>query len=338
MPSATLIRSLSWDDLPSSVRGGAVTVGNFDGVHRGHAVLIQRLVAQARRLDGPAVVFTFDPHPAQLLYPESVPPPLTGIQRKAELLGALGVDAVIACPAERSVLSLSPDEFFERILRTRLAMRVVVEGPNFFFGRNRSGSIDYLRQLCDRAGVLLEVVEPVVADGVYISSSRIRELIQAGNIAAADALLTQPYRVQGLVVRGAGRGAQIGFATANIEPVGMVLPPKGVYAGRAWLRDPAGPSADRRAFSQELNALSATSDALKAYVAAIHLGPNPTFGEDQLKFEVHLVGFHQPLYGETLAVDFYDRLRDIRPFANVGELQQQLSRDVAAACRIAEQR
>ncbi|MHB8973318.1 MAG: bifunctional riboflavin kinase/FMN adenylyltransferase, partial [Pirellulaceae bacterium] len=273
----------------------------------------QRLVACARSVGGPAVVFTFDPHPAQLLYPESVPPPLTWTERKAELLGALGVDAVIACSAERAILSMSPDEFFTQILRGGLDVRVLVEGPNFFFGRNRSGSIDYLRQLCDRAGVLLEVVEPVLADGVCVSSSRIRELIQAGSVDAADALLTQPYRVQGLVVRGAGRGSQIGFATANIEPVGMVLPPLGVYAGRAWLRD-------------------------TSYAAAIHIGPNPTFGEDQVKFEVHLVGYHQPLYGETLAVDFFDRLRDIRPFRDVVELQQQLRCDVAAACRIAEQR
>ena len=313
VPSATLIRSLSRDTLPSSVRGGAVTIGNFDGVHRGHAVLIDRLVARARGLGGPAVVFTFDPHPAQVLYPESVPPPLTWTERKAELLGALGVDVVIACPAERAVLSLTPDEFFEQILRERLAARAILEGPNFFFGRNRSGSLEYLQLLCDRAGVLLEVVEPVLADGVCVSSSRIRELIQAGRMGAADELLTQPYRVHGRVVRGAGRGAQIGFATANIEPVGMVLPPLGVYAGRAWLRD-AG------------------------YSAAIHIGPNPTFGEDQVKFEVHLVGYSQPLYGETLAVDFLDRLRDIRPFGDVAELQRQLRRDVEAACRIAEPR
>jgi riboflavin kinase / FMN adenylyltransferase len=315
--------------MPSSVRCGAVTIGNFDGVHRGHAVLIDRLVARARALGGPAVVFTFDPHPAQLLYPESVPPPLTWTERKAELLGALGVDFVIACPAERAILSLSPEEFFEQILCAQLAVRAIVEGPNFFFGRNRSGSIESLQQLCDRAGVPLEVVEPVLADGVCVSSSRIRELIQAGNVGAADDLLTQPYRVHGLVVRGAGRGSQIGFATANIEPVGMVLPPPGVYAGRAWLRDLE---------QDELRPTAEPASSRAAYVAAIHIGPNPTFGENRVKFEVHLVGYHQPLYGEMLAVDFFDRLRDIRPFGDVAELQQQLRRDVEAACHIAEHR
>ncbi len=313
MPAASLIRTLDGPDATLAVRAGAVSIGNFDGVHRGHAALIERLVARAREVNGPAVVFTFDPHPAQLLNPTAVPPPLTWTERKAELLGALGVDAMIAYPADRALLALSPDEFFQQILLDRLAIRAIVEGPNFYFGRHRSGTIDYLRELARRAEVLLDVVEPVQADGVFVSSSRIRELIQAGQVRAADELLTQPYRVHGMVVRGAGRGARIGFATANIEPVGMVLPPLGVYAGRAWLRD-------------------------QSYVAAIHIGPNPTFGEDRVKFEVHLVGYDQPLYGATLFVDFYDRLRGIRPFGDVAELQEQLRRDVETACRVATER
>ena len=128
-----------------------MTIGNFDGVHVGHAALIERLIARARELGGPAVAFTFDPHPAALLYPDAVPPPLTWTERKAELLAALGIDAVIAYPTDRAVLSLSADEFFERILRGQLDVRAIVEGPNFFFGRNRSGSIDYLARLCRRA-------------------------------------------------------------------------------------------------------------------------------------------------------------------------------------------
>jgi riboflavin kinase / FMN adenylyltransferase len=307
MTGAMLIRNL--DDVPPSLRSAAVSIGNFDGVHVGHAVLVDRLVARARALQCAAVVFTFDPHPAALLYPEAVPPPLTWTERKAELLAALGVDAVIAYPTDRAVLSLSPDEFFDRVLRDRLDVRAMVEGPNFFFGRNRSGTIDYLAQLCQRAGVQLEVVEPLWMDGECVSSSRIRELIQAGNVRAADRLLTQPYRVHGVVVRGAGRGAQIGFPTANLAPVGMVLPPLGVYAGRAWLQD-AG------------------------YAAAIHIGPNPTFREDRVKFEIYIVGIDRPLYGETLGVDFLDRLRDIRSFGSVGDLQAQLRRDVEAAMKL----
>ncbi|MCU0959659.1 MAG: riboflavin biosynthesis protein RibF [Pirellulaceae bacterium] len=305
---ARLIRDL--DNLPADLRSGAVSVGNFDGVHLGHARLIERLVACARRVRGPAVVWTFDPHPACVLTPAAAPPPLTSSERKTELLGLLGVEAVVACPATRDVLSLSPQDFFDRMLRQRLDVRAMVEGPNFFFGRQRSGSIDTLTALCEAAGVALEVVAPVLIDGQCISSSWIRELIQAGDVSAADRLLTQPYRLSGTVVRGAGRGAQLGFATANIEPAGMVLPPLGVYAGRGWHSD-------------------------TAYAAAIHLGPNPTFGESHVKFEVHLVGYDQPLYGATLSVDFLARLREIRSFSDTQALQQQLQRDVAAASRIA---
>ena len=242
----------------------------------------------------------------------AVPPPLTWTERKAEATRALGVDAVIAYPTDCAILSLSAEDFFVQIWRGRLDVRVIVEGPNFFFGRDRGGSVDVLTQLCQRMGVELEVVEPLWVDGCCVSSSRIRELIQAGNVRAADQLLTQSYRVHGTVVRVAGRGSQIGFPTANLEPVGMVLPPLGVYAGRAWLRQ-------------------------ASFAAAIHIGPNPTFGEDHVKFEVHIVGVTGPLYGEMLGVDFLDRLRGIRSFAGVAELQQQLRQDVESALRVAEE-
>ena len=241
-----------------------MSIGNFDGVHRGHAALIERLVARRAQVGGPAVVFTFDPHPAQLLNPAAVPPPLTWTERKAELLGALGVDAMIAYPADLALLALSPDEFFQQMLIDQLAVRAIVEGPNFYFGRQRSGTIDYLRELARRGRAVGGGRADPGGRGLRVEQSDSR--VDSGRAGPRRGrLLTQPYRVHGMVVRGAGRGAQIGFATANIEPVGMVLPPLGVYAGRAWLRD-------------------------QSYVAAIHIGPNPTFGEERVKFEVHIVG------------------------------------------------
>lgn len=304
-----LIRKL--DELPAPLQGGAVTIGNFDGVHRGHTVLLDRLVKQAQALGGPAIVFTFDPHPAQLLYPDAIPPSLTWTERKAALLAELGADAVIAYPTDPAVLQLTPEEFFRQIIQERLQARAMVEGPNFFFGRNRSGSIDDLRRLCDGAAVALEIVQPLKIDGRYVSSSWIRELIQAGDVRQADALLTRPYRVHGLIVKGAGRGATIGFPTANLDPVGMVLPPLGVYAGRAMV-------------------------AGNSFAAAVNIGPNPTFGEAQLKFEVHLIGCDRDLYGQLLELDFLDRLRDIRSFPDVDTLQQQLRRDVDAVVQIVD--
>lgn len=304
-----LFRTL--DNLPERLRGGAISIGNFDGVHQGHARIVERLLATARRLGGPAIVFTFDPHPVRLLRPEAAPPPLTWTDRKAELLAELGVDAVIAYPTDEELLALSPEAFFDRIVRQQLAAQAMIEGPNFYFGRGRAGNIERLGELCRAAGMSLEIVEPVVLDGEYVSSSRVRKCIQQGDVRAAANMLTRPYRIRGLVTHGAGRGHKIGFATANIEGIDTLLPAPGVYAGRGVTPDATWP-------------------------AAINIGPNPTFGEQALKVEVHLIGFSDSLYGTPLEVDFLERLRDIQPFPSVDALKAQLAADVAAARQIAE--
>jgi riboflavin kinase/FMN adenylyltransferase len=294
------------DSLPADLRGGAVAIGNFDGVHRGHARLIERLVAQARRIGGRSLVFTFDPHPLAILKPEWLPTPMTRIERKAELLGQLGVDAVIAYRTDEALLSLDPQAFFNLILRDKLAARAIVEGPNFHFGKNRAGNVEVLRTLCDSAGIMLEVVEPVATDGEIVSSSRVRQLIQTGAIREANDLLTQPYRLSGPVGHGAARGRTIGFPTANLEQIATVLPALGVYAGRM------------RVDGQE-------------YAAAVNIGPNPTFGEQAVKVEVHLIDFAGNLYDQSLSVDLLDRLRDIRPFPSAEALVEQLQSDIAEA-------
>ena len=206
------------------MRSGAVTIGNFDGVHLGHARIVERLLARAREVGGPAVVFTFDPHPVRLLRPEAAPPPLTWTDRKAELLARLGVDAVLAYPTDEALLALEPEEFFAQIVRDRLDARSLVEGPNFRFGRGRTGTIDLLGKLAGAAGIVLEVVEPVIVAGEIVSSSRVRRLLADGQVGQARGLLTQPYRVRGMVVHGAGRGAKIGFATANVDAIDTILP------------------------------------------------------------------------------------------------------------------
>ena len=166
-----------FDQLPENLRGGAVTIGNFDGVHRGHARIVKRLAALAHRLHGPSVVFTFDPHPICLIRPEAAPMPLCTTARKAELLGALGVDVVIAFPTDLKLLQLDAREFFHEILQRRLGVRGMVEGPNFHFGRGRSGNIELLHRFCSEAEFLLDIVEPVENGGEMVSSSRLRSLI-----------------------------------------------------------------------------------------------------------------------------------------------------------------
>jgi len=298
-------------DLPQAARCGAVAIGNFDGVHRGHARIIAHLIQKSRQVGGPATVLTFDPHPVRLLRPQEAPPPLTWTERKADLLSELGVDAMIAWPTDENLLRLSAREFFDQVVRDRLAARAVVEGPNFFFGRDRQGNIDVLRRFAAEAGTALEVVDPVQIEGQIVSSSRVRRLIGDGDVDAARRLLTQPYRLRGMVTHGAGRGAKIGFPTANIDAIDTILPATGVYAGRAFTASVTRP-------------------------AAISIGPNPTFGEQRLKVEVHLIRFHETLYGQPLEVDFLARLREIQTFAGVEELKAQLARDVQEAQRVAE--
>ncbi|MFQ5732162.1 MAG: bifunctional riboflavin kinase/FAD synthetase [Planctomycetaceae bacterium] len=292
-----------------SHRGGYVAIGNFDGVHCGHQNIVAVLVRRARDADVPAVALTFDPHPARLLRPEDSPPALSTLQRKAELLAGCGVDRVIAYPTTREFLAFSPDDFFQRIVRDELDAKGLVEGPNFCFGKDRAGDIALLRTLCDAAGVLLDVVGPVEVDGRLISSSRIRDAITSGNIACAVTMLGHPYRLQGTVTRGAGRGADLGFPTANLTGTETLLPADGVYAGTTALGGEVLP-------------------------AAVNIGPNPTFGDDAPKLEVHVVGFDGELYGREISVDLLDRIRDVAQFADAAALRKQLQIDIGTAAGI----
>jgi riboflavin kinase/FMN adenylyltransferase len=294
------------DRLPASARGGAVAVGNFDGVHAGHRRIVARLVERARELGGAAVVFTFDPHPARLLRPEGSPPPLTWLERKAEILAELGVDEVVAYPTDRRLLELSAREFFDSIVVDVFHARALVEGPNFYFGHHREGDVERLRQFADAAGMTLDVVEPALVGREIVSSSRIRRLIAEGDVAGAAEMLTAAYRIRGMVTHGAGRGATIGFPTANLQAIDTLVPGHGVYAGLTLL----GPT---------------------PIASAINVGPNPTFGEHASKVEVHLIGREEFLYGKPLEVEFATKLREVRKFASAEELKNQLQRDVAAA-------
>jgi riboflavin kinase/FMN adenylyltransferase len=287
----------------------AVAVGNFDGVHVGHAAIVGRLREAAERHRVPAVVLTFDPHPASILRPEQAPLPLTTPARRAELLLALGVNAVCVQPADAALMALEAEAFYEGVLRGRFAARAVVEGQDFRFGARRRGDVAMLAALCGRDGVDLDVVPPVVIDGEAVSSSRIRTLVAAGRLAEAHTLMTAPYRLTGAVVVGARRGGTIGFPTANLAGIATLLPALGVYAAVAHVDGVAVP-------------------------AAVHVGPNVTFGETSVSVEAHLIGFAGDLYGRPLDVDFLDRVRDTRLFSSVEDLKAQLADDVAAARRI----
>ncbi len=291
---------------PAEFTGGAVTVGNFDGVHGGHRALLAVTTRHARAVGGPAVVVTFDPQPVALLDPPAAKAPLTTAADRAALLQAAGVDHVVTLRTDPGLLALSPEAFFEDVILRLFRARAVVEGFNFRFGRGRAGDITTLRDLCGRHGLAFEEVRPHLGDGEPISSSRIRAALNAGDVAAAAAMLGRDYAVTGVVETGARRGRTIGFPTANVGGIPTLIPKDGVYA------------------------VTATVDG-QTWQAAANVGPAPTFGEDTRKVEVHLIDFAGDLYGKELRVAFVRRLRDTRPFAGVAELVEQLTKDVAEA-------
>ncbi len=298
------------DALPPECQGGAIAVGNFDGVHVGHQALLEETVRQARSLAGPAVAVTFDPHPTQILRPESFQPLLTTPIYRAELLHDAGADHVFILATSPTLLQLPAAEFFERILSRGLQARAIVEGFNFGFGKNREGTLEVLQDLGKQAGIAVTLLPAVEISGKPVSTSRVRAEIVAGRMDQVQQLLGRPYRVTGVVGVGQRRGQTLGFPTANLERIETLVPGDGVYAVRAWTQG-------------------------KSWPGAANVGPNPTFGEHARKLEVHLIGFHGDLYGATLAVDFLAKIRDTRAFADASELSRQIEKDLQAAGRLA---
>ncbi len=304
LPPFRMILLHGFDD-PSAYQGAYVSIGNFDGVHRGHRTMIAKLIERARQDSVPAVVMTFSPHPIAILRPQAAPAPLTTLERKAELLAECGVDCVVAYRTDWQLLQLTPDEFFQSIILTKFQARGLVEGENFFYGHDRAGNVQTLRAACERAGLSLDVITPVQLGSRVVSSSAIRGLVAAGDVAGAGELLGTNYQVLGRVATGAARGRTLGFPTANLIEVATEIPRDGVYAGRASWQG-------------------------QTYRAAINVGTNPTFAEHQRKFEVHLLDFQGNLYGQMLTVDFVSRMRDTQPFGSIEQLVAQLQTDIAA--------
>jgi riboflavin kinase/FMN adenylyltransferase len=286
-------------------RGAYLAVGNFDGVHRGHSQLLGELRDRARRAGAEAVALTFDPHPATLLHPERAPVPLVWTERKASLLREAGADEVGVFRTGPWLLGLSAREFFDRVVVGQFAARGMVEGPNFAFGRDRGGDAKLLAGWCASAGLDFAIVQPSEVDGELVSSSRIRRGLVEGRDEEAARLLGRPHRIRGLVTHGAGRGAGLGFPTANLDEVDTLIPADGVYAAHAFLEGRGTPLA-----------------------AACHIGPNVTFGEQVRKVEAHLIGFEGNLYGGSLELDILQRIRPTRPFASLDELLAQIRADV----------
>jgi riboflavin kinase/FMN adenylyltransferase len=297
------------DRPPNEFRGGAITVGNFDGVHRGHAALMAALKDAARRVSGPAVAATFDPHPLTLLAPGRISAPLTTLDDRIELLHAAGADAVAVLRTTPELLAIQARDFLDNMLGERFGVKAVVEGYNFRFGQKRAGDVKLLAEWCRSRRIDLTIVPPLLHGGEPVSSGRVRAALTAGDVGGAADLLGRPYRLQGVVGTGARRGQSLGFPTANLDGPETLVPGDGVYAARAVVEGTVWP-------------------------AAVNIGPNPTFGENSRKIEAHLIGFAGDLYGRTLALDFITWLRGLVRFTGPEQLTHQLRTDVEKATRL----
>jgi riboflavin kinase/FMN adenylyltransferase len=285
----------------------AVTVGNFDGVHRGHQALVKAAVARAREEGGPSVVLTFDPHPGRILDPDGAPAALTTLAQKEELLAELGIDRLAVLPFDAGLARLSPEAFGREVLRETLGARIVVIGESFRFGHRREGDARTLSALGARLGFAVHALPAVLEDGRPVSSSRVRLELGRGEVAAARALLGRAYFVDAAVVRGEGRGRALGVPTANLAPENEILPAPGVYAGRCRLADG------------------------EWRPAVINLGHRPTFGGGALALEAHLIDFDGDLYGARVRLSFHERLRDEQRFPGKEALVARVKEDIARA-------
>jgi riboflavin kinase/FMN adenylyltransferase len=301
-------------DVPTDWGRSVVTIGVFDGVHRGHQRIIALTAGMAESLELPMVVITFDPHPAEVIRPGSHPTLLCTADRRAELLDGQGADAVCLLPFTLEFSRLGPEEFVHTVLVERLHAAAVVVGENFRYGHKAAGDVALLAELGEKYDFTAEGV-PLLADGgVTVSSSAIRQKLAAGDVAGAAGYLGRMHRVEGVVVPGARRGKALGFPTANLETLPhTAIPADGVYAG--WLA-----------------ALDEDGRESARWPAAISVGTNPTFGGQDRVVEAYALDRDDlDLYGAHVAVDFAERLRGMERFGSAEALAEQMHRDVDQA-------
>ena len=295
--------------LPIDDAGSIVTVGTFDGVHRGHQDVLARVVQRARATNRPSVIVTFDPHPLEIVNPAAAPPLLTTFHEKLEIFAQTGVSYVAVVPFTPALAALGAEEFVDDVLRSRFVMAELFVGHDHGFGRGRMGDTDVLRELGKLRGFGVTVLEPVFgAGGHAVSSTAIRRAIAGGDLAKAADGLGRPYAVMGKVIGGDKRGRLLGYPTLNLDtpPSHKLLPPDGVYAVR--VQTPIG-----------------------AFGGMLNLGARPTFGDASRRIETHVFDASHDWYGAPVRLDFISRLRETRPFQGVDALVAQLGIDEARA-------
>lgn len=310
------------EEIPTDWGRCVLTIGVFDGVHRGHQELIATAVKEARSRGVPSVLMTFDPHPMEVVHPGSHPAQLTTLTRRAELVEELGIDVFLVMPFTPDFMKLSPDRFIHELLVERLHVVELVVGENFTFGKKAAGNVNTLRHAGERFGFAVRAMS-LVADHhddetVTFSSTYIRSCVDAGDVVAAAEALGRPHRVEGVVVRGEGRGRVLGFPTANVAPpMYSAIPADGVYA--AWFTVLGhGP-------------VVGTVVPGERYQAAVSVGTNPTFSGRTRTVEAYVLDMSADLYGQHVAIDFVARIRGQRRFAEVSDLISEMEADTERA-------
>lgn len=294
-------------DNAKIARPTVVTLGVFDGLHLGHQLIMQTVVERARTIGAAPTVITFEPHPRALLHPESAPPLLQTFDQKIEALGVLGIEQTIVIRFDNDFAQIRAEDFLRDVIAERLHAKEVYLGRGFAFGHNREGNIDLLRTASQSLGFLAEEVAEVCLRGRRVSSSRIRELLQQGRVNLARRMLGRPYGVEGRVVRGAERGATLGFPTANLHPQNRVIPSNGVY-------------------------ITATLIDGQWRRSVTNIGTRPTFGaNNESSVETFVMDWSGDLYGDVVRVRFLHRLRAEQKFNSIDELKSRIAQDVARA-------
>ena len=297
------------ETVQRKLKNPAITIGNFDGVHKGHQALFQRVKQWAEELNGESVVVTFDPHPLEVLFPQKAPSFITSHRHKLDLIASCGIDATIVIPFDHKFSRMSAREFVEVVLVEKIGARAIVVGHDYRFGHSREGDIAFLKQLGEQYGFKVQTVTGLKVNDTVVSSTAIRQMIVSGNIKEANKLLGRFFEVSGTVIPGRKRGVSLGFPTANIRMPAITSPRTGVYAVQAEVDG-------------------------KTYGGAANLGYNPTFGDTDLSLEAHLFDFDQDIYGKSITVRFIDRLRDELRFSSPDELAAQIRKDVDTAKKI----
>ena len=306
------------EEVPADWGRCVLTIGVFDGVHRGHQQLITRAVKSAKERGIPSVLMTFDPHPMEVVRPGNHPAQLTTLARRAELAEELGVDVFCVMPFTPEFMKLSPERYAHEILVERLHVAEVVVGENFTFGKKAAGTVEMLRTIGERFGFAVDGQTLLAEHAVTFSSTYIRSCVDAGDVTAAADALGRPHRVEGVVVHGDGRGRDLGFPTANVAPpMHSAIPADGVYAAWFTVLGP-GPTLGTVAPGER-------------YGAAVSVGTNPTFSGRARTVEAFVLDQDADLYGQHVAVDFVERLRGMEKFDSIEALISAMHGDAARA-------